>query len=153
MPVQKIGSMLLAANELAALSGKARRLAQLQQVYFDSAPAPLAAASRVGYFRAGTLFLLADNAAVAAKLRQLAPRLLTTIRKQESQVTGIRVEVQVGEPYRRVRRAPEKPSLPVEIIENFRKLAERVSDPELKSALANFARGSTHSTSHKRSAR
>lgn len=140
MPTQKIGRLLAASSELQALSAKARRLIELQQVYIACAPGPLVQASRVKNYRAGTLFLLAGNTAVAAKLRQLAPSLLVNIQKQEPQITGIRVEVQVSEPPRSRDKNREKRSLPVEIIEDFKKLAERVRDPALKSALARLVR-------------
>lgn len=140
MPTQKIGKLLAASSELQALSVKTRHLMELQQLYITVAPGPLAQASRVKNFRAGTLFLFASNAAVAAKLQQLIPSLLVNIQKQEPQITGIRVEVQVSDvPDRRVK-SPEKHSLPIEIIDDFRKLAERVNDPALKSALARLVR-------------
>ncbi|MEK6592873.1 MAG: DciA family protein [Pseudomonadota bacterium] len=140
MPTQKIGRLLAASSELQALSVKARRLMELQQVYIAAAPGTLAQGSRVKNYRAGTLFLWAGNTAVAAKLRQLAPSLLLKIQKQEPQITGIRVEVQVSEAPRSRDKSREKRSLPVEIIEDFEKLAERVRDPALKSALTRLVR-------------
>lgn len=113
---------------------------ELQQVYIAAAPGTLAQASRVKNYRAGTLSLWAGNTAVAAKLRQLAPSLLVKIQKQEPQITGIRVEVQVSETPRSRDKSREKRSLPVEIIGDFEKLAERVRDPALKSALARLVR-------------
>ena len=139
MPAHKIGSWL-ASGELRALSSKAQRLTELQQVFFDSAPPSLAQASRVKNYRAGTLFLLADNAAVAAKLKQLAPRLVLTIQKREPEITGIRVEVQVKasehEPPARIKCS----SLPTDSIEHFRKLSEAIPESTLKSALTNLVR-------------
>jgi hypothetical protein len=139
MATQKIRS-LLASDELRALSGKARRLAELQQMYIETAPPPLAQASRVGNWRAGTLFLLADNASVAAKLRQLAPRLLVKIRKREPEITVIRVEVQVGRWLKPTETAPLKLALPPETIENFRRLSERIPHSPLRTALAALVR-------------
>src|SRR5690242_16616865 len=96
VPSQKIGA-LLGAGELRTLSRKARRLMELQQVFLDSAPPSLARASRVKDYRTGTLFLSAENAAVAMKLRQLTPSLLLKIQKREAEVTGIKIAVQVKE--------------------------------------------------------
>lgn len=120
------------------LADKARRLTELQQVFFDSAPPLLARASRVKNYRAGTLFLLADNAAVAAKLKQLAPRLLVNIQKREAEVTGIRVEVQVKESECETPGKLKNSSLTIDSIEHFRKLSEAVPDSPLKSALTNL---------------
>lgn len=142
MPAQKIGS-LLASGELQMLSRQARRLAELQQVFFDSAPPTLAQASRVKNCRAGTLFLLADNAAVAAKLKQLTPRLLVNIRKREPEITGIRVEAQVKMPPARPLADSEKNPLAVDTIEEFRKLSETIPDSPLKSALVGLVRRHT----------
>lgn len=139
MPAQKIGSWL-ASGELRTLASKARRLTELQQVFFDSAPPSLAQASRVKNYRAGTLFLLADNAAVAAKLKQLAPRLVVSIQKREPEITGIRVEVQVKTSEREPRAKIKNSSLPTDSIEHFRKLSEAIPESTLKSALANLVR-------------
>lgn len=140
MPTQKIGTLLAASSELQALSAKARRLEKLQQLYITCAPGPLTQASRVKNFRAGTLYLLAGNTAVAAKLRQLAPSLLVKIQKQEPQITGIRVEVQVAEPPRSPDESRSQPGLPIDIVDDFRKLAERVRDPALKTALSRLVK-------------
>jgi hypothetical protein len=140
MPAQKIGTLLTTSGDLKALSEKARRVLQLQQVFFASAPPSLAQASRVGNYRAGTLFLLADNAAVAAKLRQLAPRLLLNIRKQEPQVTGIQVAVQVTKSRAGPGTRPAKGRLSTDSIGHFSKLSERMPDSPLKTALTNLVR-------------
>ena len=139
MPAQKIGSWL-ASGELRTLSSKAQRLAELQQVFFDSAPPALAQASRVKNFQAGILSLLADNAPVAAKLKQLAPRLLVNIQKRQPQITGIRVEVQVKRSGCETPAKIKNSSLPVDSIEHFRKLSEAIPDSALKSALTNLVR-------------
>ena len=135
MAAKKIARLLAASSELQSLYGQARRLHELQRVYVNSAPRPLAHASRVKNCRAGTLYLLAGNAAVAAKLRQLIPRLLANIQKQEPQITGIRVDVQVADALRAQQDSRDKKSLSIETIENFRKLSEQVKGPGLKSAL------------------
>src|SRR5438045_1125876 len=96
MPLHTIGNLLGATDELKALAAKTRRLQELQKLYFASAPRELASLSRVKNLRAGTLFIAADNSAVAAKLRQLAPTLLASLCKSEAEVTGIRIEVQVS---------------------------------------------------------
>src|SRR4029079_3611242 len=107
VPPQKIGA-LLGAGELRALSRKARRLMELQQVFLDSAPSSLSRASRVQDYQTGILFLSAENAAVATKLRQLAPSLLLKIRKRDAEVTGIKIAVQVKEITETPQNTPEK---------------------------------------------
>lgn len=139
MPARKIGSWL-ASGELGALSKRAQRLTELQQVFVASAPPPLAQASRVKNYRAGTLFLLVDNAAVATKLRQVTPRLLVNIRKREPEITGIHVEVQVKESQEERRTKIKKIPLSADTIEQFTKLSQAVPESALKSALTNLVR-------------
>lgn len=139
MPAQKIGS-LLATRELQGLSRKARRLMELQQVFFDSAPRSLARACRIKDYRTGTLFLSAENAAVATKLKQLAPSLLLNIRKREPEVTGIQVSVQVKEVTNEPQSNSEKRPLSTDNIANFRKLSETLPESGLKAALTTLIR-------------
>lgn len=140
MPLHTIGKLLGASDELKALSARARRLGELQMLYSRSAPRELAAASRVKSYRAGTLVVSADNAAVAAKLRHLAPRLLTWIKNTDQEVTGIRIEVQVGgAAHERVPRS-KKILLTPDAIEKFEELSKRVPNGDLKSAIANLVR-------------
>lgn len=140
MPTQKIGDLLTAPGELKTLSGKAQRLLRLQQFFFDAIPPALAQASRVKNYREGTLFILTGSAAVAAKLRQLAPRLLVFIQQQDSQVTGIQISVQVMKSQNNVRMQSKKEMLSIDSIEKFKILSEEVPDSPLKSALANLVR-------------
>jgi hypothetical protein len=139
VPTQKIG-VLLGARELQALSRKARRLMELQQAFLDSAPPSLSRASRVKDYQTGTLFLSADNAAVATKLKQLAPSLLLNIRKRESEITGIRIAVQVKEVTDPPQIKSQKRALSTENIGIFRNLSEALPESRLKSALTNLVR-------------
>lgn len=149
MPLHTIGDLLGAAEELRTLSARARRLRELQTLYVGSAPRELAQSSRVRNLRGGTLLVSADNAAVAAKLRQLAPTLLASIRKNEAEVTGIRIEVQVsGALHERVPGSRKKP-LPADAIQEFDGLAKRIPDGSLKSALARLVRRHKKSRSTK----
>lgn len=140
MPTNKIGQFLTASAELKALSDKAQRLLQLQNTFFDSAPPLLAQACRVKNFREGVLFIVAENTAVAAKLRQLTPRLLSNIRKQEPQITGIQVTVQVTGSRNEVGRPPQKNEISFDSIDKLRNLSERIPASPLKLALTNLVR-------------
>ncbi|HEX6004916.1 MAG TPA: DciA family protein [Burkholderiales bacterium] len=134
MPAFKIGA-LLGAPELAALSRKARRLAELQERYARCAPSPLARASRVADCRSGTLLVVADNAAVAAKLRQLVPSLLSNMREREAEITGIRIAVQVKEVADDADTRPRAEHAEIENIDVFRALADTLPQSPLKSAV------------------
>jgi hypothetical protein len=145
MPTRTIGELLVASDELKALSSRTRRLRELQTLYLGSAPRELAASSRVKSYRAGVLCVSADNGAIAAKLRQLAPTLLTSIRKNDAEITGIRIEVQVeGTASRTPRRA--KKSLSPQVLSELETLAGKLDDNDLKLALANLIRRHRSST-------
>jgi hypothetical protein len=135
VPVQKIGDVIASSSNLKALARHARRLSDLQQLLLEATPFALAAASRVTDLRAGTLVVLADNAAVAAKLRQLAPRLLKHVQKQQVEVTGIRVDVQVKTHKIKAEDEVTKHPLPPEAIQDFGGLAEALPPSPLKTAL------------------
>ena len=135
MAAHKIGELLAKSGELKTLSREARRLAEIEQLLFEAVPRALAEATRIKNVRAGTLFLLADNAAVAAKLRQLAPRLLIHVRKRELEVNGIRVEVQPASAGGRIAAGSSKRPLAADAIRNFQSLADGLRESALKNAL------------------
>jgi len=95
---QRLNSFLSASPELRELTLKARQLAALQLRYQQTAPPTLARASHVIGLERQLLTLGADNSAIAAKLRQLAPQLLSQLQENGVEVTGILVKVQVAQP-------------------------------------------------------
>lgn len=135
MPVQKIGDYIANSGDLQALARQAQGLKVLELFLLESTPAALASASRVANLRAGTLVILAENAAVAAKLRQLAPRLLLHFRERGVEVTGIRVEVQVKTHKIKAEDDVTKPALPADAIKEFSALANALPSSSLKSAI------------------
>jgi hypothetical protein len=149
MAARKIGEVLAVSGELKALSREARRLAELEQLLFAALPRALAEATRIKSLRAGTLILSADNAAVAAKLRQIAPRFLLHVQKSATEVSGIRIDVQPAlQQEKRVKR-PEK-SLPgVTAITNFQSLSEGLRESPLKEALTRLVQRHKKSTEAK----
>jgi hypothetical protein len=140
MAARKIGELLAGSGQLKTLSSEARRLAELERLIFEAAPRALSEVTRVRNLRAGTLVISADNAAVAAKLRQLIPRLLVCVRKREPEVNGIRVEVQPGPRQRGPKRRSGKRPLPAAVIANFRSLAEGLRESPLKDAVNRLVR-------------
>jgi hypothetical protein len=139
MPLHSFGDLLGQTLALKALTARVRRLKELQSLYVRTAPRELASSSRVKGCRAGTLFVYAENAAVAAKLKQLAPRLLAAIRENEAEINQIRIEVQVGGragggPYTS-RKAPLTPAT----IRRFGELAQAIPEGDLRAAIARLA--------------
>jgi hypothetical protein len=139
MPARKIDFYLNSSGPLRSLSIEAKRIAELQQVFLKIAPHQLASACRVKQLRVGNLILLADNAAVAAKLKQLAPRLLTAYVKLGCEITSIRVEVQVSEMAQNLSSTRTFKHLSVDSIEAIERLCAQMEDSPLRRALANLA--------------
>jgi hypothetical protein len=140
MPLQTLGNLLGATQELKALTAGVRRMQRLQSLYVGTAPRELAKSSRVKSCEAGTLLLAADNAAVAAKLKQLAPRLLVSMRENEPEITKVRIEVQVGGRVRARVHEPLKKGLTPGALSKLDGLAAGMPDGGLKSALARLVR-------------
>ena len=139
MSARKINYYLNTSDRLRSLTRDAQRNAELHQVLVNIAPPELTQACRVKQLRDGTLILLADNAAIAAKLKQLAARLLLAYQKQRCEVTSIRIEVQVREANPAPAAAREPKHLSIETIENLEKLASGLEDSPLKQALTTMA--------------
>jgi hypothetical protein len=139
VPVQKIGDVIATSGNLRSLAQRARRLKDLQHLLFEAVPPALAAASRIANLNSGILVISADNAAVAAKLRQMAPRLLSHLGKSGFEVTGIRVDVQVKAHKIKAEDEVTRRVLPPDAIQEFSQLAERLPPSPLKSALSRFA--------------
>lgn len=94
----RINSYFDSNQELRSLLLKAEQLRALQQSYEQVAPTALVRFSHVILLEQTILTLMADNSAVAAKLRQLAPRLAQLLTESGCEVTAIQVRVQVTLP-------------------------------------------------------
>ena len=92
--VRSLEDCLMADAGMARLSSHASRLVRLQAVLAAHLPANLARGARVANLKSGKLVIHADNGAVAAKLRQMAPRLADLVRFEAAEVTGIEIRVQ-----------------------------------------------------------
>jgi hypothetical protein len=134
---QRLNSYFANSRELRQLAHTARELAALQQHYRRIVPPPLLGASRVQQFERQTLTLAADNAAVAAKLRQLAPQLALQLCQMGVEVTGIQVRVQVGAP-------PDSPAAVHRTLgaagrQQMARLADKLPESPLKNAVQRLA--------------
>ena len=140
MSARKIDFYLASTDSLRSLTQAAQRNAELHQILVNIAPLELTQACCVKQLRDGTLTLLAENAAIAAKLKQLAARLLATYQKQRWQITSIRIEVQVREaPDEPAKKRAPKQLLSIETIDKLDQLTRQLDDSPLKQALTNLA--------------
>ncbi|MDD2700417.1 MAG: DciA family protein [Sideroxydans sp.] len=133
----RLNDFLDSDPKLKKLALAARQLARLQQLYRSIAPPSLVQGSRVLRFENNHLTLAADNGAVASKLKQLAPQLISSFRTRGCEVTGIQTQVQVNA------NPPATPSPPRKVGEQGRvalgELAHDLPEGELKSAIERLA--------------
>jgi len=139
MPARKVAEILSDAPNLTALAAAARRSVELQRVYLQAVPADLSKASHVCWARADLLSMAAGNGAIAAKLRQLAPRILERFRQQGFEFNAMRVEVQVGLNQRTLPQMECKP-LSEKALQSIRDAARELPESPLKSALVRLGR-------------
>jgi hypothetical protein len=132
----RVGVLLNDHPDFRPLRRQVEQLAILQTVITQILPDGLAV--RAVLLKAGELTLYADNGAVAAKLKHMAPRILAKFRQRGYEVTGIHLQVQA-----RIRDNPLPPkqicvgTVGRSAIED---LAEKLPRSDLKLALARLAR-------------
>ena len=126
---------LLRDNEaIAPIHDRLQRISRLQHSFADTLPPGLKTSCRVAAAEGSTLIIAVANGAVAAKLKQMLPRLLEKFRqnkKQEQEVTAISVLVQPTyfEPEIAPRTGPPREPMPSKMLAE---LAESLEDSPLK---------------------
>lgn len=135
---QQLKSLLISNQELRPLLTKARALSALHDHLIAVAPPLLVQSAQVLGLQLGTLSIAVANAAIAAKLRQLAPELVAKLQNRGCEVSGIRVKVQVSFERGRTKSAPRKLSKTAQNALNGLSLS--LDDSPLKTALEKMAR-------------
>lgn len=137
---QHLKTLLNGNQELRPLLAKAQALSALQRHFISVAPPHLAQSSQVQVLglQLGTLSIAVANATVAAKLRQLAPELVTMMQNRGCEVSGIRVKVQVSFDRLQPKPAPHKLSKTARNALN--ELSQSLNDSPLKLALEKMAK-------------
>lgn len=130
---QRFKSLLSGSRELRPLLTKAMALSALQRHFMDVAPPRLAQSSLVLSLHSGTLTVAVGNAAVAAKLRQLAPELVVMLQNRSCEVSRIHVKVQVSFDHSQPETAPRKLSQTAQ--DALYELSRNLDDSPLKLAL------------------
>ena len=111
MTSRSLQEHLVSGDHLARLASHAQRLLQFQRSLEAALPAALVPYVRVANFRLGKLFIHASNGAVAAKVRQLGPRLASELSNKGIKITQIEVRVQAGI-QAATKKLHERPALP-----------------------------------------
>ena len=140
---QHLKKLLNENQELLPLLAKAQALSALQRHFISVAPPHLAQSSQVQVLglQLGTLSIAVANAAVAAKLRQLAPELAVMMQSRGCEVSGIRVKVQVS--FNRLQPKPAPHKLSKTAQNALNELSLKLKDSPLKFALEKMAKTKT----------
>ena len=86
MNSERIGLLIDRLPQLQVLNRQVRRLLALQDLLTEVLPQSLASSTTVALSVADELVLFVDNGSAAAKLKQLAPRILAFFRQQGHEV-------------------------------------------------------------------
>lgn len=141
MSEKRIGLLIDTLPELRALNREVRQLMALQNALAEVLPDNLADFATVASMNAGELALFADNGAVASKLRQMTPRMLSSLRQRGYEITGIHLQVQVST---RGNPLPQKQiSLSAGARSVIGALTDRLDASPLKSALKRLSQTGT----------
>lgn len=138
MTARKLDSFFITpASPLNRLALAAQQLNSISRIWETVAPIGLALFCRVGRLDDGVLTLFADNGAIASKIKQQLPSLLEKLQQRGSEITGIRIEVQVKIP------SPERSTSPKQAISpkslaSLERLDAELEESPLKEALTNL---------------
>lgn len=135
---QRFKSLLNCNPELHPLLHQAQTLSALHRHFTSVAPPYLVQSSQVLCLQSGILNIAAANAAVAAKLRQLAPELVVMLQDRGCEVSGIRVKVQVSFQHSTAPAVPRK--LGKTARDALDELGRTLGDSPLKLALKKLAK-------------
>lgn len=136
--MRRLDALLRDNAELQAISGQASRIAELQKIWSDIVPQALRPYTRAGGLQHRRISVFADNGAVAAKLKMLAPGLLKSLQNKGLEVTAIRIEVQVKST---PRARPTQPrQLSCAAAKTITSLAESLPQSALRSVLERLAK-------------
>ena len=140
MAPESVAKLLGDNAELMPLARRLEQIKRLQRRYRTVAPEPLAEASRVCAIDGTTVVVVATSGAVAAALRQIAPRLLEGLRgaarksskhSGDQELTSMRIEVQVKDG-KRARAVVARGEMPRE---KLARLAGGLADSPLRETL------------------
>jgi hypothetical protein len=137
-----IQSLLRENETLLPFHQRLRLLSRLQKTFVDALPPGLSDSCRIATVEGSTIIVATANGAVAAKLKQMLPRLLDKFREnktQYQQVTSFSVIVQ---PEFFAPETPPPASLPREPLplDKLAELAESLGDSPLKTTLQTIAK-------------
>jgi hypothetical protein len=136
---QSLQRILRADATLAGWAARRDRDEALAGIVRRHLPRPLGARIRIAEERNGQLELAADSGAVAAIVRQRSAELLTALKREGWEFTGIRVRVQVrADPLPRPKILPNP--IDRQLLQPLAQLARTLPAGPLKTSLERFLR-------------
>ena len=135
MPARKLGAFLDTGFD--ALMPHAELVIELRRGFAALLPENLRRSCSVANYTHGKIVIFAENSAVAAKLRLLAPSIKDRMAQSGLEITGIEVEVQLKA--RAVAPASTDRRLSTAAAKEISELAAQLADSKLKSALESLA--------------
>jgi hypothetical protein len=135
--VRSLNTFIQAEPALKPLMRRLSELSAIQQLYGQIVPPSLVKLGQVGSFHDGTLIIVAENGAAAAKLKQVMPEITEQLSQRLNQALDVRVSVQVEsfvgetEPTRR-KKSPLSPAA----IQSLSQLADDLPPSPLKEEVA-----------------
>jgi hypothetical protein len=129
---------LLNQPELNMLKARNQETQAAQKIWEAIAPDNLAQLSHASGIKNQQFTVIANNNAVAAKIKLFIPSLLIKLEKRECEVTAIRVKVQVKSTPPTKTKTIKK--LSIHAASNLNQLAEKISGTTLGDALARLAK-------------
>lgn len=138
MTARKLNAFFITpASPLNRLALAAQQLNSISRIWETVAPIGLALFCRVGRLDDGVLTLLADNGAIASKIKQQLPSLLDKLQQRGCEITGIRIDVQVKIPLPE-RTTPPKQAISPKSLASLERLDAELEESPLKEALTNL---------------
>jgi len=130
---RRLKTLINSNQDLNPLLVKAQVLLELQRHFISVAPPYLGQTCRVLGLQQGILSVSVANSTVAAKLRQIAPELIPLLQSGVSEISGIRVKVQVSYDAPPEQRRPR--TLSQSAKKTINEFSQELSDTPLKQAL------------------
>lgn len=141
MATRSLADFLNAETGMARLAAQAERLLKLQRIYEQAIPAALMRHGRVANMKPGKIVIHAENGAVAAKIRQLAPSIAEVFRKAGVDLNEIQVKVQPTTPVGGRTKDETRPGIGNKAKQGLTSLSDKLpQDSPLKGALERFIR-------------
>lgn len=146
-------NVLSGAPDQQGLFAQVHELTRMQQIFLKIAPPQLAKFCALGQFSGGSLTIFAGNGAIAAKLKQSLPSLLSKFQQRGYEVTAIRIAVQANFPVENTGNlADKKLKIGQGGVESLHQLAMALPESPLKTAVASLLQRQTGKTERKKKA-